>query len=132
MSALQVGQFGWFDLTVPDAESVRAFYEEVVGWTSTPVDMGGYNDHCMIPPGAESPVAGICHARGPNTGIPAQWMLYITVADLDRSLASATARGGAVVTPVREGGGARFAVVRDPAGAVCMLYQPPAEPEQSR
>lgn len=126
MSTPKVGQIGWMDLTVPDAESVRAFYEEVVGWTSTPVDMGGYNDHCMIPPGAEAPVAGICHARGPNAGLPAQWMLYLTVADLARSLVSVTTRGGAVLTPVREGGGARFAVIRDPAGAVCMLYQAPA------
>jgi hypothetical protein len=80
----KLGQVGWIDLTVPDAEAVRDFYQHVTGWTASPVDMGGYQDYCMNPPGAGQPVAGICHARGVNAGLPPVWMIYITVAELVR------------------------------------------------
>lgn len=126
MSNPSPGQIGWFDLTAPDAGSLRAFYQKVVGWEAEPIDMDGYNDYCMKPPGAEAPVAGICHARGDNAAQPTQWLLYITVADLDASLRQCTENGGAIVVPVREAGGGTFAVIRDPAGAVCTLYQAPA------
>ncbi|MEO6003508.1 MAG: VOC family protein [Opitutus sp.] len=119
----KTGQIGWIDLTVPEAESLKAFYSRVVGWTSQPVDMGGYHDHCMVPPGAEVPVAGICHARGDNAALPAQWLIYITVDNLDESLRTCRELGGSAITPIREYGNGRFVIIRDPAGAVCALYQ---------
>jgi hypothetical protein len=123
MSGSKTGQIGWIDISVGDAESLKAFYTRVAGWTPEAVDMGGYNDYCMTPPGADAPVAGICHARGSNAEIPPQWLLYIVVADLEKSLRDCVEMGGAAITPIREGGGGRFAVIRDPAGAVCALYQ---------
>jgi hypothetical protein len=33
-----------------------------VGWTADPVDMGGYNDFNMIPPGGRGAVAGAVSA----------------------------------------------------------------------
>ena len=127
MSDSKIGQVGWFDLTVPDAEAVRTFYQKVVGWEAEPVEMEGYSDYCMKPPGTDGPVGGICHARGANAAMPAQWMLYITVANLDESLAQCAALGGSVVVPARDSGDSRFAVIRDPAGAVCVLYQGASE-----
>lgn len=126
MNPPQPGQIGWIDLTVPDAVRVRDFYARVAGWTPSPVPMEGYDDFCMLPPGAEIPAAGICHARGANASLPAQWLIYITVPDVDRSARDCTELGGEIVVPVREMGGGRFAVIRDPAGAVCALFQPPA------
>jgi predicted enzyme related to lactoylglutathione lyase len=118
-----VGKIGWLDLTVDDADAVRDFYREVVGWKVEGLDMGGYQDYCMLP--AEGgPVAGVCHARGVNAGIPPQWLMYVTVASLDASLARVTALGGEIVRPARGmGGQGRFAIVRDPAGAVCALFE---------
>ena len=123
MNHLKTGQIGWIDLTVPEAEGLRRFYAQVVGWKSDAIEMGGYHDHCMIPPGEDGPVAGICHARGENASMPPQWLIYITVEDLDRSLADCRALGGEIIVPARELGGGRCAVIRDPAGAVCALYQ---------
>ena len=121
--ANEVGKIGWIDLTVGDAEEVSAFYRSVVGWKSEGVDMGGYQDFCML--SAEGgAVAGVCHARGTNEGIPPQWLIYITVADLEASLERCRALGGEVVRAARGlGGMGRFAIVRDPAGAVCALFQ---------
>jgi predicted enzyme related to lactoylglutathione lyase len=125
--AKPIGSVSWTDLTVPDAVSVRKFYESVVGWTSTPLDMGGYDDFCMNIPGDGTTVTGICHARGENANWPAgQWLIYITVADLDASLQQCSKLGGKVIAGPRDmGGQGRAAVIRDPAGAVAGLFQPP-------
>jgi uncharacterized protein len=120
----QVGSVLWFDLTVENADEVREFYRNVVGWTETPLDMGGYSDHCMNQPGDGKTVAGICHARGGNEGLPAQWLLYITVADLDASLKQCEEKGGKVIRGARNyGDQGRYAVIQDPAGAVAALYE---------
>jgi len=39
-----VGTLAWFDLTVSDAVGLRDFYQAAIGWTTSPVDMGGYED----------------------------------------------------------------------------------------
>jgi hypothetical protein len=119
------GSIGWIDLTVDDAARVRDFYAEVAGWHSECVAMGGYDDFNMkaLPDGR--PVAGICHARGCNAGLPAQWLIYITVDDLDRAVQAVEAHGGSVVRrPGEPGDVGRFCVIRDPAGAVAALYEP--------
>ena len=121
--ASEVGKIGWIDLTVPEAAEVRDFYQAVVGWKSESVEMGGYQDYCMLPDEGGA-VAGVCHARGGNTGLPAQWLIYVTVADLEQSLRRCLELGGEVVRPARGlGGQGRFAIVKDPAGAVCALFQ---------
>ena len=123
MSDSALGKIGWLDLTVPDADSVSQFYQAVAGWTRSAVEMEGYSDFCMHPPGIEHPVAGICHARGNNAGLPAQWLMYITVANLAGSLAACRAGGGEVIREPGAAGEGQFAVIRDPAGAICALYQ---------
>ena len=117
------GSVGWFDLTVPDAEKVRDFYGQVVGWDSEALDMGDYEDFCMKPKGTEAPIAGICHARGSNTGLPTQWLMYITVDDVDASVARCQSLGGKVLVAPKPMGSGRGCVIQDPAGAVVALYQ---------
>ncbi len=120
-----VGTIGWADLTVDNAPAVRDFYSAVCGWTATEVAMGDYADYAMGPEGGD-PVAGVCHARGTNAGVPAQWLLCVTVADLEASLAACTAHGGKAVTPVRDlGHWGRMAVIQDPAGAVMTILERP-------
>lgn len=118
----EVGSIVWTDLTVPDAAAVRDFYREVVGWRAEEVDMGGYNDFNMVTPGDGKVTCGVCYARGANAALPPVWLMYVLVADLDRSLERCAALGGAVLDGPRAMGGARFAVIRDPAGAVAALY----------
>lgn len=118
----KVGTIGWTDLTVPDAVAVQNFYVHVAGWTAAPLSMGEYDDYVMTAPGGET-VGGICHARGRNAGQPPGWMMYITVADLDASLAACTANGGRIVAEPRGAGGtARYAVIADPSGATVALF----------
>lgn len=115
------GSIVWTDLTVKDAASVRDFYREVVGWNAAPLSMGDYEDFNMMPCGAETPVAGICHARGANANLPAQWLVYAQVEDVEASARRAQELGGAVFDWPRGMGSLRFCVIRDPAGAVIAL-----------
>lgn len=122
------GRILFHDLTVPDAEAVRDFYARVAGWTAEPLSMGDYDDYVMSAPDG-TPVAGICHARGPNSDLPAAWMMYVDVPDLEAALDDARELGGLVVAgPKGEAPGARFAVVRDPAGALVALRQEATTP----
>jgi uncharacterized protein len=119
-----IGTVGWIDLTVPDAEKIRDFYNKVTGWKADPVPMGDYDDFCMIPPNLSDPVAGICHAQGTNKGIPPQWVIYITVENLDESMAACKELGGEIIVgPKNMENKSRYCIIKDPSGAVAALYQ---------
>ena len=123
----KIGSIGWADLTVPNADVVREFYAAVVGWTPNDHDMGGYDDYDMKSPETGETQAGICWARGANANLPPVWMVYITVEDLAASVAKVEEAGGSIVQGVKDlGEYGSFCVVKDPAGAVCSLFQPPS------
>ena len=123
----KTGTIGWVDLTVPDAVAARDFYSAVAGWAPSPVPMGGYDDFAMAPAGTGEPAAGICHARGVNATLPPQWLIYITVTDVDVSAATCLELGGRVLAgPKDMGGYGRYCVIQDPAGAVAALFTPAA------
>ena len=72
-----------------------------------------------------SAVAGVCHARGTNAGLPPQWLIYITVDDLDGRVQRCVELGGRVLMPPKGmGGQGRYCVIQDPAGAAAALYEP--------
>lgn len=119
---IPAGTIAWIDLTTPDATRARDFYAAVVGWKPDISEMDGYDDYIMNA-GDGQPVAGVCHAKGVNGDMPPQWMIYIAVEDVDAALAKVVACGGEIVCPARNAF-ARFAVIRDPAGAVCAIYEP--------
>jgi len=119
----EIGSVGWIDLTVENASEIRDFYASVTGWHHSPVSMGDYDDFNMTAPGSGEPKAGICHARGGNAGLPAQWLIYITVEDVDASAARCQKLGGSILSgPKNMGEMGRYCVIQDPAGAVCALF----------
>jgi predicted enzyme related to lactoylglutathione lyase len=121
MDKPKVGSIGWMDITVPDAEVLKDFYSNVVGWKPEPISMGDYSDYAMK---SEGGTVGICHARGSNVGLPPVWLPYFIVEDLDAALANSDRLGGTRIGDVRSyGPTARFCVIRDPQGAHCVLFQ---------
>ncbi len=124
---METGTIGWFDLTVPNADEVRDFYRAVVGWGVQECEMGEYSDYTMTLPASGKGVSGVCWARGTNAGLPPVWLMYVTVADLDASIASVKELGGKVLAGPKGMGGARYCVIEDPAGAKLALYQPAPE-----
>lgn len=118
---LGIGSIAWTDLTVENAEEVKAFYSEVVGWDAAPHDMGDYHDFDIISPGSGKVVTGICYARGVNANIPPVWMIYIAVDDVAGSAKRCVELGGKLIDGPRLMGGKPFCVIQDPAGAVAAL-----------
>jgi predicted enzyme related to lactoylglutathione lyase len=119
----EIGSVGWIDLTVENAPQIRDFYASVTGWQHSPVSMGDYDDFNMTAPGSGEPKAGICHAKGGNTGLPAKWLIYITVADADAGAKRCEELGGKVLQgPKDMGEMGRYCVIEDPAGAVAALF----------
>jgi len=72
-----------------------------------------------------APIAGVCHARAGNADLPPLWIIYITVENLDHSVDECHRLGGSLISGPRSYGGGRYCVIKDPAGAICALYQPP-------
>jgi len=120
------GRISWLDLTVPDAVTMRDFYQEVVGWSARDVEMedagGRYADYVLCAEDG-SAVAGVCHARGVNRGLPPVWLICIPVGDLAESLRHVREEGGEIIQSRESDGEPAYAVVRDPVGA-CLALVP--------
>ena len=87
---------------------------------------GPYEDYCMNLPcnGSDElgeTVAGVCHARGFNEGLPARWLMYVRVASLSESIENCESSGGKIIFGPKEMGKDEFCVIQDPAGAVLAL-----------
>ena len=104
-----IGAVEWMDLTVENAEQVKEFYSQVVGWDSSPVSMGDYNDFNISKPENGETVAGICHARGSNANLPAQWLVYVRVESVALSAAKCEQLGGKVLDGPRTMSGNQLA-----------------------
>lgn len=121
----EIGSITWCDLTVPNATEVKNFYEKVIGWKADPVSMGDYDDYSMIAPESNKIAAGICNAKGINAKLPPQWLIYITVDNVDKSIKTCLELGGKVLIEAKTiSNYGRFCVIQDPAGAVCALFKP--------
>lgn len=117
----EIGAIEWRDLTVDNADQVSDFYQNVVGWKKQGAAMGDYEDFNMNLPESGDTVAGVCHARGFNEGLPAQWLIYVRVASIAQSMQQCEANGGKVVFGPKSMGSNEFCVIEDPAGASMAL-----------
>ena len=118
----KLGKFLWADLTVPNAAELKEYYKEVIGWSEHPVAMKDgeepYEDFAMMTD-KDTAVAGICNQRGVNANIPPQWITYINVEDVEKSLNKAIALGGKLVHESKKKDGSyNFVIIADPVGAV--------------
>lgn len=118
-----IGDMAWLDLSVSNAGQVKDFYQQVIGWKSEAISMGDYNDYAVSSPESGEAVAGICHAQGVNSDLPPAWLPYFLVENIDQAVAQVTENGGSLVTEIKSMGDDRYAVIKDPAGAACAIYQ---------
>jgi predicted enzyme related to lactoylglutathione lyase len=138
MYGSKVGELGWMDLTVENADDVQKFYQKVVGWKSTAISMQDngdkYNDFVMTSEKVDEKydksesntqefATGICHAKGNNSDIPAAWLPYFLVAELNSAIEQVKINGGVLITQVKYSGKDSYIIIKDPAGAMSALYQ---------
>ncbi len=120
----RAGHIAWLDLTVENADDLRNFYASVVEWSVERVDMtegeDQYADYCMLAENADA-VAGVCHARGGNRGLPPVWLLYLPVGDLPESVDRVREEGGTIIKAHAIDSDTGYAVIRDPVGVSLVL-----------
>jgi predicted enzyme related to lactoylglutathione lyase len=125
MTKYEPGTPSWVDLGAADPAAAARFYSDLFGWTfesAGPVEeTGGYG---MFKRGGKQ-VAGL----GPqmDTSRSPYWSTYVSVADVEATLARVEVDGGTIIMPamdVMEAG--RMAIFTDPTGAQLSLWQPQA------
>lgn len=113
------------DITIPNAPELRDFYQQVVGWKSEDMNLkdesGEYSDYIMKD--AEGNwVGGVCHKRGDNKDLPPQWIVYVNVEDVSKSVEKCKQLGGKILKEQKGKDGTYFyALIEDPVGAILAL-----------
>jgi uncharacterized protein len=116
------GRLSNFEIYGDDPERLAIFYRELFGWRIERAEGVDYWRIAIDPGAAPLATGGI--ARRPAFS-HAGFMNFVEVDDLDATLAAATRLGGAILkektaTPRT----AWHAVIADPAGNACLVWQP--------
>ena len=114
------GRFLWQDLVTTNATAARAFYSALLGWEFAETTRGGRP--YLIARTAAGPVGGLVDIRDIKDA-GSQWVTYVAVADIDRTVGQVQAAGGRVIVPPTATSAGRAAVVVDPQGAALGLLQ---------
>ena len=119
------GAFSWTELITSDPVAAVKFYSQLLGWKieKSPSDVGP-GDYHHIQAGDTS-IGGIM-GKPPGTppDMPSMWGCYVTVTDLDQTLAAVKRLGGGVLMePMEVKTIGRMAVIRDPQGAALSVIQ---------
>jgi predicted enzyme related to lactoylglutathione lyase len=115
------GKISWKELMTPDAEASARFYLSLFGWVREEVDLGG-SAYTFFKVG-EEPVAGMAVLSAKSEGTPEGWTNYVTVDNLEDSMAKARELGGKVCKDITALQIGRFAIIQDPHGAAVGLWQ---------
>ncbi len=113
------GDLGWSQLSTTNTAGAMKFYSALVGWEEKDEPAPGY--HVF---GSGGEMLGGITGLEPGDTTP-RWMPYITVDDLDATLAKVEGLGGTVVMPqmpLPEDCG-RIAIIKDPQGVMTGLAQ---------
>jgi predicted enzyme related to lactoylglutathione lyase len=121
------GALAWNELASRDPEASKAFYGSVFGWGFEDRDMGEMGTYTEWQLGGNS-IGGLLDMRGrmPDE-VPPHWLVYFAVENTDAALETVRGSGGEVAMGPIDIPAGRFAVVKDPAGAVFAVIQMPEE-----
>jgi predicted enzyme related to lactoylglutathione lyase len=111
------GSVCWNELATRDTAKAGAFYAGLFGWSLKESNFGmPYTEFGN----AGRMIGGMVAMDGPMfEGLPPHWMTYFAVDDCDATAAKAEALGGSLIVPPSDiPNVGRFAVIRDPQGAV--------------
>lgn len=122
---LKVGTLCWTELATPDAKTAKAFYAELFGWDIQEQDMSGFPYNIIRTPSGEQ-VGGIYEISGQEfQNLPAHWLIYFLVSELDATANKVEALGGAVRVPPSDIPGiGRYCIIQDPTGGIVALFEP--------
>ena len=115
------GDFCWNELVTTSVPAAKKFYSTLLGWKTRPFDKGMV-DYTIIQKG-KTGMGGIM--KCPKPGLPAQWIPYMLVADVDATVKKAAKlRGKVFMPPFDVPTVGRIAVLADPQGAAFGIISP--------
>jgi predicted enzyme related to lactoylglutathione lyase len=112
------GTVTWNELITTDP-SAATFYEQVLGMTTSVMDMGT-GEYTMFEAGGQQ-VGGSAAPQMP--GVPNHWHVYFAIADADASAAKIRELGGSILAEPFDTPVGRIAVATDPQGAAFSIIQ---------
>ncbi|MFI8189390.1 VOC family protein [Streptomyces sp. NPDC085946] len=113
------GSLGWVELLTRGPERAAAFYTGVFGWSA-----GGSRPYTRWSVGGADFGGMVAMDEKFPHEVPAHWLPYFAVRDVEDAAAVATRAGGTVLMePVSVPDGPRIAVLRDPQGAMFGVHR---------
>ncbi|MGA7635009.1 MAG: VOC family protein [Terriglobales bacterium] len=116
------GTLCWADLSTPDTKRASDFYSGLFGWqlVTDPKDPSGY----VHIKNGEQHIGGIPPASYRQPGVPAHWMAYFQVDDVDATANKAKEMGAKLhLPPMTMDGVGRMSVIADPQGAAFSIFK---------
>ena len=116
--------FGWAELSARAIETAIPFYREVFGWTARKSATGaGGPAYTEFEVDGESIAGGLEMPANVPAEVPSYWMVYFGVDDVDRAFRQALDAGAEEMVEPQDFPGGRFAILRDPQGAMFGLLR---------
>jgi uncharacterized protein len=113
-----IGAFVWHDHASSDPQKARQFYTDLFGWEIDVRSMGEFDYPMIVANGQQH--GGFGPAQGDAYS---NWLGHVLVDDVDATALRAQAAGGSILSePMDIPDVGRFAVIRDPEGAVISAF----------
>jgi predicted enzyme related to lactoylglutathione lyase len=121
MAETTSNHFCWKELATPDDAGCERFYRQVFGWTSQQQSFEK-TTYTVFQAGGQN-IGGMLQMTAEWGQMPAHWMAYIAVDDVDATARKVQENGGKVCIPPTDISVGRFAVLNDPSGAVFSIIK---------
>jgi predicted enzyme related to lactoylglutathione lyase len=116
------GAISWFELMTDDQQGAKDFYGKLFGWKFEKAPQSD-TEYTLFSVAGEK-VGGMMDMPASAPGMPPTWGMYVTVNNIDDTLAKVRQMGGTVLMgPQEVPKVGRLAVIQDPQGAAINVMQ---------
>jgi predicted enzyme related to lactoylglutathione lyase len=124
----QVGAWAWGELDTRDTGGAAKFYAEAFGWKLAPIEQDGQTVYGSW--SLDGRLIGGLLPMGPQfpPTIPASWIAYFGVDDVDATRTRVEGMGGRALTDAMDVPNGRFLALMDPQGAAFAVLQGSYDP----
>ena len=122
--------FVHIELNTGDVSAAKAFYRKLFDWKLKDESMGPGKTYTLLDAG-QQPGGGMMLKPMPEA--PTQWLPYVAVADVKKTISKAAQAGARVVVPYMEVGEyGSMGVFIDPTGAALAVWKANMKPAPAR
>jgi predicted enzyme related to lactoylglutathione lyase len=116
-------EFCWNELMTSNPNKAKQFYSALFGWESHDLDMGN-GLYTLFKSGTKD-IGGMMHIPpDQNNPLPSQWISYVSVENLEATIAKAQTLGAKIKVPLTKVASlGSLAVLEDSTGAHIALWQ---------